>query len=88
MYYKDRTVKKKNSNNFQQLASKDDDSMKTPISNTRNKTEEDFSAQVIKEINNHIKQDSNNNSPKNELKLTNDNMFVNFSANTKRASKS
>ena len=88
MYYKDRTVKKKNSNNFQQLASKDDDSMKTPISNTRNKTEEDFSAQVIKEINNQVKQDSNNNSPKNELKLTNDNMFVNFSANTKRASKS
>ena len=52
--------------------------MKTPISNNRNKTEEDFSAQVIKEINNNIKQDSNNNSPKNELKLTNDNMFLNF----------
>lgn len=62
--------------------------MKTPISNNRNKTEEDFSAQVLNEINNQIKQDSGNNSPKNELKITSDNLFVNFSANTKRASKS
>ena len=62
--------------------------MKTPISNNRNKTEEDFSAQVLNEINNQIKQDSSNNSPKNELKIKSDNLFVNFSANTKRASKS
>jgi len=44
IYYKDRSVKRKNSNNLQFQMSKDDDSMKTPISNTRNKTEEDFSA--------------------------------------------
>ena len=62
--------------------------MKTPIEKTRNKTEEDFSAQVIKELNNNIKQDSNNNSPKNDLKMPNDNMFLNFSTNTKRPSKS
>ena len=43
IYYKDGQMNRKNSNNFQFQISKDNDSMKTPISNTRNKTEEDFS---------------------------------------------
>ena len=40
------------------------------------------------EINNQVKQDSNNNSPRNELQLANDNLFANLNTNIKRASKS
>jgi len=38
----------------------------------------------MKEINNQANQDSSNNSPKNELQISHENLFANFSTNIKR----